>query len=75
MNKVYCLIANGRVEIYLKGVAPLFNRMIGTVVQIGEGEPVITLFAHVEPIELTFNDMAIILDNWNQCEEMNQLSR
>ena len=62
---VTCLIRNDRVEIY-RG-----RRFIGTVVQIGENEPVITLFSDsVDTVELTFNDLAIIQDNWNQCEEM-----
>jgi hypothetical protein len=44
--------------------------MLGTVVAVGEGEPVMTLFPSVDSIELTLNDLAIIQDNWNQCEEM-----
>jgi len=61
----HCTIISDRVEIYR------FNRMIGTVVQIGTNEPVITLFAETSGTqELTFNELAIIQDNWNQCEEM-----
>jgi hypothetical protein len=62
---LHCIIQHDRVEIYR------FNRLIGTVVQIGEDEPVMTLFAETSGTqELTFNEIAIIQDNWNQCEEM-----
>lgn len=72
MNHITCIIQNDRVEIF-RG-----RRMIGTVVAIGEGEPAITLFPDIyggshgqcENITLTFNDIAIIQDNWNQCEEI-----
>jgi hypothetical protein len=62
---LHCVILNDRVEIFR------FNRLIGTVVQIGTDEPVMTLFAESSgTTELTFNELAIIQDNWNQCEEM-----
>ncbi len=65
MNHVTCIIQNDRVEIF-RG-----RHMIGTVVAIGVDEPVITIFSNPDGVQsLTFNDIAIIQDNWNQCEEM-----
>lgn len=65
MKHVTCQIRNDRVEIF-RG-----RDMIGTVVAIGEDEPVITIFSNPDGVQsLTFNDIAIIQDNWNQCEEM-----
>lgn len=65
MNHVTCIIQNDRVEIF-RG-----RSMIGTVVAIGDEEPVITIFSNPDGVQpLTFNDIAIIQDNWNQCEEM-----
>lgn len=65
MKHVTCQIQNDRVEIF-RG-----RDMIGTVVAIGEDEPVITIFSNPDGVQsLTFNDIAIIQDNWNQCEEM-----
>lgn len=73
---VYCVIRNGRVEIYRKRDGWPIDVMIGTVITIGNSEPVITLFPSTDSIELTLSDIAIIQDNWNQCEEMqrNQMS-
>jgi hypothetical protein len=61
----YCLIRNDRVDIF-RG-----RRQLGTVVQIGEGEPTLTVFATVDGTqEFTFGELAIIQDNWVQCDEM-----
>ena len=65
MNNFYCTIINDRVEIF-RG-----RKMLGTVVQIGEGEPTLTVFCQADGVqEFTFNELAIIQDNWNQCQEM-----
>lgn len=74
MPHVYCLIQNGRVEIHRKRDGWPGNMLIGTMTAVGEGEPVMTLFPSVEPIELTLNDLEIIQDNWNQLEEMQKKS-
>lgn len=60
----YCLIQNDRVEIF-RG-----RKMLGTVTQIGEGEPTLTVFLQRECPEFTFGELAIIQDNWNECAEM-----
>jgi hypothetical protein len=65
MNNFHCLIQNDRVEIF-RG-----RKMLGTVVQIGEGEPTLTVFCQVEGTqEFTFGELAIIQDNWVACDEM-----
>jgi hypothetical protein len=65
MSNFYCTIQNDRVEIF-RG-----RRMLGTVVQIGEGEPTLTVFATIDGTqEFTFGELAIIQDNWVACDEM-----
>lgn len=57
---VYCHIEEGRVKIY-RG-----NKLIGFVTAGVEDDPVITIFAEIDGNQvLTFNDLAIIQDNWD----------
>jgi hypothetical protein len=65
MSNFHCLIQHDRVEIF-RG-----RKMLGTVVQIGEGEPTLTVFCSIDGVqEFTFNELAIIQDNWVACDEM-----
>lgn len=65
MKNITCIIQKDRVGIFRDG------KMIGIVAEV-RGEPVLTLSCGygVSSIQLSFNDLAIIEDNWNQMKEM-----
>ena len=50
------------------------NMWIGTVLLLVD-EPSLMLFGQPNPHILTFNDWEIIMDNWNQMQEMRAVAR
>jgi hypothetical protein len=77
MNHVTCElnVESNRLAIKRDGVT------IGTVVEIGVwvylewvSEPAIHLYPITAPAVLTFNDIEIIMDNWNQMQEIRKQS-
>lgn len=63
---VHCIIQNDRVEVF-RG-----EKLIATVDDRNRtGDPVMTVYGDIDGMRhFTFTDIAIIEDNWNQCEEM-----
>jgi hypothetical protein len=59
MNHVTCTFEGNQVKIYRN------DKLIGFVTEVS-GEPMITVFADINHLQtFTFNDIAIIQDNWN----------
>jgi hypothetical protein len=66
MKNVVCTLTDDGLFVY-RG-----KHLFATVQELN-GEPTIQFIFSSRPLQLTFDDIAIIQDNWNMMKELNQL--